>query len=332
MNKIIITTTSFGEYDKGTLNILDEAGFETILNPYKRKLEKDEIVALCKDAVGIIAGTETLDADVLERLTQASARSPQSSLKVISRCGTGLDNVDLEAARKLDIKVFNTPDTPTLAVAELTVGLILGLLRKTSLTDREIRNGLWKKRIGNLLYGKRIGIIGFGRIGKKVAELLKPFGCVIFYNDPFIAGEYFGVKCLHFDDLLKRADIVSIHASTKSELLGEKEIRLMKNGAWLINVSRGKIVNEDALYRALKENRLAGAALDVFKQEPYMGLLRELDNVILTPHIGSYARETRIKMEMEAVENLLKGLKDERDCEIKGLRDCGIVGLWDCEL
>lgn len=302
MNKIIITTTSFGEYDEEPLNILGRAGFEIILNPYKRKLEKDEIVELCKDVVGIIAGTETLDAPTIRKLT---------CLKVISRCGTGLDNVDLESAKKLDIKVFNTPDTSTLAVAELTVGLILDLLRKTSLMDREIRNGLWKKRTGNLLHEKRIGIIGFGRIGKKVAELLKPFECVLFYNDPFIEGEYFGVRCLHFDDLLKRADIVSIHASTKSELLGEKEIRLMKSGAWLVNVSRGEVVNEDALYRALKENCLAGAALDVFKQEPYTGSLRELDNVILTPHIGSYAKETRIKMEREAVENLLKGLGDE---------------------
>lgn len=302
MNKIIIATTSFGQYDENPLNTLGKAGFEIILNPYKRKLEKNEIIELCKDAVGIIAGTETLDASTIRKLTH---------LKVISRCGTGLDNVDLEATKKLNIKVFNTPDTPTLAVAELTVGLILALLRKTSLMDREVRNGLWKKRMGNLLCGKRIGIIGFGRIGKKVAELLKPFNCVIFYNDPFVSGGHFSVEHLHFDNLLKEVDIVSIHASTKSELLGEKEIRFMKSGAWLVNVSRGEIVNEDALYRALKENHLAGAALDVFGKEPYTGSLRKLDNVILTPHIGSYAKETRIKMEMEAVENLIKGLREK---------------------
>ncbi|HHT9105572.1 MAG TPA: phosphoglycerate dehydrogenase [Candidatus Wujingus californicus] len=300
MNKIIITTTSFGEYDEDPLNTLGKAGFETILNPYKRKLEKDEIVELCKDAVGIIAGTETLDAPTIRKLT---------CLKVISRCGTGLDNVDLEAAKKLDIKVFNTPNTLTLAVAELTVGLILDLLKKTPLMDREIRKGLWKKRMGNLLCEKRVGIIGFGRIGKKVAELLKPFGCMLAYTDPFVEDEFLGLKRLHLEDLLKWADVVSIHASTTCKLLGEDEMRLIKRGGWLVNVSRGGVVDEEVLYRILKEDHLAGAALDVFEQEPYKGSLAQLDNVVLTPHIGSYAKEARVKMEREAVENLIKGLR-----------------------
>lgn len=303
MRKIIITTTSFGEFDKEPIHILESAGFETLLNPYKRKLEKGEIVELCKDATGIIAGTETLDADVLERLAQ-------SSLKIISRCGAGLDNVNLDAAKNLGIKVFNTPNAPTLAVAELTVGLILGLLRKTSLMDREIRNGVWKKRMGNLLYEKRVGIIGFGRIGKKVAELLKPFGCMIAYTDPFIKDEYSGIKHLSIEDLLKWVDIVTIHASTKEKLLSEKEMKLLKKGTWLVNVSRGGVVDETILYEYLKNDYLSGAALDVFEEEPYAGPLKELENIIVTPHIGSYAKESRVKMEMEAVENLLKGLKD----------------------
>ncbi len=304
MRKVIITTTSFGEYDREPIDILEKAGFGTLLNPYGRKLKKDEVIDLCKDATGIIAGTETLDAAIIKELTR---------LKVISRCGTGLDTVDLDAAKRLGIKVFITPNAPTLAVAELTIGLILNLMRKTSLMDREIRNGLWKKRMGNLLCEKRIGIIGFGRIGKKVAELLKPFGCMIAYTDPFVEDELPGLKRLYIEDLLKWADIVSIHASTSNKLLGEKEMRLIKKGAWLVNVSRGGVVDEEVLYRVLKEDHLAGAAIDVFEHEPYVGKLRELENVILAPHIGSYAKEARVKMEKEAVENLIKGLSDAKN-------------------
>ncbi len=307
--KIAITTTSFGEYENKPLELLRKEGFEVILNPYRRKLKSSEIVELCKDAVGIIAGTEMIDAEILKRLTQSSALCPQSSLKVISRCGAGLDNVDHEAAKRLGIEVFNTPDAPTLAVAELTVGLILNLLRKVNLMDNAIRNGRWEKLIGNLLSGKRVGIIGFGRIGRKVSELVKSFNCEIAYADPFVDDDIFGLKRLSLEELLRWADIISIHVSGKDKLVKEKHLSLMKKGSWLINVARGGVVDENALYRALKKGSLSGAALDVFTEEPYNGCLKELDNVILTPHIGSYALEARIEMERQAVENLLKGLE-----------------------
>lgn len=300
MRKVIITTTSFGEYDREPIDILEKVGFETLLNPYGRKLKKDEVVDLCKDATGIIAGTETLDAEVMEKLAK---------LKVISRCGSGLANVDLDTAKRLGIKVFNTPDAPIVAVAELTVGLILNLLRKVCWMDRNLRNEQWKKMMGNLLNKKKVGIKGLGRIGKKVAELLRPFGCEIAYADPFVDDGLLGMKRLSFDDLLGWADIITIHVSVKDRLVGEKEFRLMKKGAWLINTSRGGVVDEKVLYEHLKNGYLAGAALDVFEEEPYAGPIKELDNVIVTPHIGSYAKETRVKMEREAVENLIKGLR-----------------------
>ena len=326
MNKIAITTTSFGEYESKPLEFLRKKGFEVILNPYRRKLKNSELIELCKDAVGIIAGTETLDAEVLQRLTQSSPLSPQSSLKVISRCGVGLDNVDYKAAKRLGIKVFNTPDALTLAVAELTVGLILNLLRKINQMDISIKHSKWEKLMGNLLSGKIVGIIGFGRIGRKVTELLKPFGCEIRYYDIEKELRDLGIKGfrdlgieglrdkdykrVELVELLKTSDIISIHVSSKEQIIGENEIRMMKKGAWLVNVSRGGVVDENALYRALKERYLAGAALDVFEQEPYTGPLQELNNVILTPHIGSYALEARIEMERQAVENLLKGLRN----------------------
>jgi len=300
MSEIAITTTTFGEYDKEPLNILDMNGFHVKLNPYKRRLKKDEVIELCKDAIGIIAGTETLDVDIMETLT---------ILKVISRCGTGIDNVALVDADRIGIKVYNTPDAPTSAVAELAVGFMINLLRKVSQMDKELKMGQWQKRMGNLLCEKKIGIKGFGRIGRKVAELLKPFGCEIAYADPFVEDGLMGLQRMSLKDMLCWADIVTIHVGVHEKLMGEKEFQCMKKGALLINTSRGGVVDESALYEYLKNGNLSGAALDVFEEEPYSGALKELDNVILTPHIGSYAKEERVEMERLAVENLLKGLK-----------------------
>ena len=301
MPKIAITTTSFGKHDDSPLKLCKEKGYEIILNPYGRKITSDEFGELAKDAIGVIAGTESINEAVASKL---------SSLKVISRCGAGIDNIEMPAMKKLRIKVFNTPDAPTLAVAELTVGLILGLLRKVVLMDSALRKGRWNKLMGNLLYGKRVGIVGFGRIGQKVAELLKGFGCKIAYSDPDVEGCISGADKLPFEELLAWADVISLHTGGKDNLLGEKEFKLLKKEAYVVNTSRGTAIDEEIAYEYLKERKIAGMALDVFSQEPYAGPLKGLDNVILTPHIGSYAKEARVNMEMQAVENLLKGLSE----------------------
>jgi len=306
MKKIVITTSSFGKDDASIVNKLRSLGFDVIMNPYGRALQKQEVLELCKDACGIIAGTERLDADTLESLVRSA--DPQHPLKVISRCGTGMDNVDRDATKLLGISVFNTPDAPTLAVAELTVGLMLDLMRKVSRMDRAIRNGRWEKQMGNLLSGKSVGIIGFGRIGRKVASLLLAFGCPIRYYDINEAPSDASASRVTFPELLEKSDIISIHVSSKNQLVGDYELRLMKKGSWLVNVARGGVVNEDALLDALERGHLAGAALDVFGAEPYTGPLKAMEQVILTPHIGSYAKESRIAMEREAAENLLKVL------------------------
>lgn len=299
---VSITTTSFAQYDTTPILLLKNRGFRIITNTFGRKLKKQEIPKLCSNSVAIIAGTEIYDSGTLGKL---------SKLKMISRCGTGMDNIDLAAATKLGIKVFNTFDEPALAVAELTVGLILALLRKIPFMDREMRDGIWKKRMGNLLFDKQVGIIGFGRVGRKVAGLLRAIGANVFYTDPIVKEKDKDVfPRMDFKDLLKKSDIISLHLSYSEgsyKLLGHEEFSLMRQGAFLINCSRGGTVDEKLLYSALKKGKLTGAAIDVFEQEPYKGPLKELDNVILTPHIGSYARETRIKIELQAVENLLKG-------------------------
>ena len=302
--KIAITTTSFANFDNRPLQLLNNSGYEVVLNTYGRKLSGNEVVEIAKDATGLIAGTESLDRSVLKNLP---------CLKIISRCGAGMDNIDLVAAAELNIKVVNTPFGPTLAVAELTVGLILDLLRKTTLMDRKMRAGIWKKHMGNLLRGKRVGIIGFGRIGQKTGELLRAFGCKIGYYDSITIEKLKDLKIerMELDELLRKSDIVTIHVSGKYEkpLLGAKEIEMMKEGAWIVNVARGGVVDEKALLNALKDGRLAGAALDVFEKEPYNGPLKNLENIILTPHVGSYAKEARTQMEMQAAKNLVDGLK-----------------------
>ncbi len=300
--KVVINTSSFGKFDKAPLELLEQNSIEYSLNPFKRKLTAEEVKEIAKDAVGIIGGLEPLDKNVLESLPK---------LEVISRCGVGMDNVDQQAAKKLGIKVFNTPDGPTLSVAELTVGLILNLLRKTSLMDRSVRQGVWKKEMGNLLNGKKVGIVGFGRIGQKVAELLLSFGVEILYSDIQEIKTPLKCKEVELEELLKTVDIVSLHLAIqdlKEPFLGNKEFAAMKKGAWLVNVARGNLINEKALLSVLKDGHLNGAALDVFEQEPYEGPLKDCDNVILTPHVGSYAQEARVRMETETVENLLKGL------------------------
>ena len=304
--KVFISTTSFAQYDASPLKLLRDAGTEVQVNPYQRSLTPDECLNLYKDIDGLIAGVEALTAKILK-----SARN----LKVISRCGAGADNIDREVAEELGIKVFTTPDAPTQAVAELTIGLMLDLLRAISREDRLLRSGRWQKNMGNLLSGKTLGILGLGRIGRRVVELTQPFNLkYIAWDispDRQFANKY-SIEFTGLDELLSKADIVTIHLPYASELkgiIGERELSLMKREAFLLNTARGGLVDEAALYNALKERTIAGAALDVFEHEPYTGPLGKVDNIILTPHIGSYAKEARVEMEIQAAKNLIQGLK-----------------------
>lgn len=299
MTKIAITTTSFGKMDSSPLDLCQNQFDEVVLNPHGRKLESEEILEVVGDSIGMIAGTEKLSREVLEKLPK---------LKVISRLGAGIDNVDLDAAKELGIQVFNTPFGPTRSVAELGVGLILDVLRGISRADRELRNGVWKKRMGNLLQDKKVGIIGFGRIGQETARLLLAFGVEVSYFDINQIDSDLTAKPKTLEELLKWADIITIHVSSSKPIIGETEMGLLKPTAILVNLARGGAVDEKSLIIALKENKIGGAALDVFEAEPYTGVFNEFENVVLTPHIGSYALEGRVAMEIQSVENLIEGL------------------------
>ncbi len=294
--KVFISTTTFAEYSQRPLDLLKERKIGFDLNSNNRKLSEEEIKGILSTGAyfGILAGTEPLTKKVLE-----SAKN----LRVVSRVGVGMDNVDLEAAKRLKIKVFNTPDVLTDSVAELTLGLMLVCLRKITLMDRNIRENVWKKEMGALLKNKTVGLIGFGRIGQRVGQLVHAFGADIIFCD--IKNE----KSVTLEELITSADIISIHAGSKDVLIGEKEIEIMKQGVILVNTSRGTAIIEKDLLNGLKSGKVSAAGLDVFESEPYSGQLKSLDNVVMTAHSGSYAKESRLAMEVEAVENLLKGLE-----------------------
>jgi len=305
MNKILTSPSSFGKISSEPLDLLEKNGYEVINNPYSRKLSKKEVIELGEDCIGIIAGVESIDQEVMDSLKK---------LKCISRVGVGMDSIDLEYAIKKNIEVINTPNGPTRAVAELTLGLTLSLLRKIPLADRDMKNKIWKKQTGNLLYGKKVGIIGLGRIGRMVSKLFMNMGCNIIGFDisPDLKwAEQNNVLLSELDILLRNADIICIHVSGNDEInpiIDNKEFNLLKENSILINLSRGGVVNENALYHALKNNKILGAASDVFEHEPYSGKLCNLENIILTPHIGSYAKEGKLQMEIDAVNNLIKKL------------------------
>ena len=302
-NNILITTSSFGEGNPEIIDHIKWKGFDVILNSYCRKLTEGELVELMSEyrPVGLLAGLEPITRTVLEKV--------RDYLKVISRVGVGLDNVDRVAANELGIQVFRTGGVLSQAVAELTLGMILSALRAIPSQCKQVCSGVWEKGMGKLLQGKVVGIIGFGAIGQRVGELVLAFGAKVLYHDP-IPGRVKWGKPVSMHNLLSQADIVTIHANGLDQILGEKELNsLCKPGVMIVNMARGSLVDETALCKALESGQVSYACLDVFEKEPYSGRLTQFKNVILTPHIGSYAKEARIEMEKMAVENLLEGLK-----------------------
>jgi D-3-phosphoglycerate dehydrogenase / 2-oxoglutarate reductase len=305
-SKILTSPSSFGQISNKPFVLLKHHGFEVINNPFGRKLTEEEVISLGKDCIGIVAGVEPLNASVMDALPH---------LRCISRVGVGMDSVDLDYAKKKGIVVVNTPNGPTQSVSELALALTLSILRQIPKADNYLKQRNWKKVGGNLLLNKIIGIIGLGRIGKKTSELFRALGNPVVGHDLYPDKEWAklnNVVLFELDRLLKEADIICLHLpSSGRPVIGTHELALMKKGSFMVNVARGGVVDEAALFEALMTGHLAGAAIDVFSEEPYSGPLCDLDNVILTPHIGSYAEEGKLQMEIDAVQNLIDVLKNE---------------------
>ena len=303
MNTFVISTSSFDTDNNAAIQRLINAGLQPVMNPYGRRLTEDEAATLLNnDVVGMIAGVEPLTVRVIQSAT---------NLKVISRCGTGMDSVDLTAAKSLGIVVLNTPEAPAQAVAELTLGLMLAALRRICQTDRLVRAGEWPRTQGGLLAAQTVGIIGLGHIGKRVAKLCQAFEATVVAYDPYVTQAPADITIVPMTQLLETADIISLHTPYSPDLhhlIDAQALARMKSGAIVINAARGGLIDENALKDALDSGRLSAAALDAFEQEPYQGSLLKYDNLILSSHVGSLAREARQRMELEAAENLLNGL------------------------
>lgn len=307
--KIFIATYPFSKFNRSPLDQLSETGWEIVINPLGRRLKAGEVKRFINDADAVIAGTEPYTKDVLSECT---------NLKVINRVGIGLDSVDMAYCGERGINVTYTPEGPSQAVAELTVGNIINLTRNILPSDHSVREGAWNRYMGFLSSELTIGIVGIGRIGKRVCKLLQPFNATILANDiePDLEfGKEYGVRWVSKDQLFRESDLVTIHIpynESNHHYIDRKTISLMHTDSYFINTSRGSIVDEDALTDALCQKHLAGAALDVFEHEPYDGPLKKLDNVILTAHIAASARETRFQMEKVAVENCIRVLRNEK--------------------
>ncbi len=304
MDKILITTSSFDAEMNPSLITLRGRGTTIVMNPHGRRMTEPEIQALMDpDVIGIIAGLEPLSAQVI-------AAAPR--LRAISRCGIGLDNVDLKAAAERGITVCNTPEAPSASVAELTVALMLACLRRLTEGDRAVRAGQWPRLSSTLLSARTVGLVGYGRIGHRVGALCQAFGAEVLAYDPLHTADAGSAESVNFDSRLERSDLISLHcpAEPRADALFDAEvIARMRPGGILINTARGSLIDESALHAALKQGHLVAAGLDVFVEEPYCGPLRELEQVVLSPHLGSAARETRQRMEHEAAKNLVDALE-----------------------
>ncbi|MCG2718698.1 MAG: D-glycerate dehydrogenase [Nanoarchaeota archaeon] len=290
------------------MKLLEEK-FDVDLNDEDRVLSKEEIIERLEGKEALLSLlTDNIDKEIIDKFPD---------LKVISNYAVGFNNIDIEAATAKGIPVTNTPGVLTETTADLAFILLCSIARRIVEADKFARAGKYKGwapmlLLGNDVHGKKLGIIGLGRIGHEIAKRAKGFNMELLYTDHDRDEEFekqYNAKKLSQEELLKESDFVTLHVPLTDEtkhLMSEKEFDMMKDTAYLINTSRGEVVDENALVEALKAKKIAGAALDVFEEEPkiHPGLI-ELDNVIIVPHIGSASKETRGKMAEMAAKNMI---------------------------
>jgi len=311
MTKALITTVPFADKYRLPLELLEKERIDYLINPLNKKLTEDELVEMVTDFDVIIAGTEPITKKVMDAA---------SNLKMISRVGIGLDSVDLLEAEKRGIAVSYTPDAPAPAVAELTIGLMLTLLRSVQISNMEMHDGKWHRFFGRRLSEVTIGIIGVGRIGAGVLQHFTGFASPrVLLNDTNpnhkLDKNFKNIEWVDRETIYTQADIVSIHTpltvQTKN-MVKKKQLLSMKEDAIIINTARGGIINEQDLYDVMQAGHLSGAAIDVFDFEPYDGKLKEIQRCILTAHMGSMSVDCRTRMEIEATEEAVRFLTNQQ--------------------
>jgi D-3-phosphoglycerate dehydrogenase / 2-oxoglutarate reductase len=306
MSKVLITTVPFADKNRLPIELLESAGIEYVINPIGRKLKEEELAEMIGDYDAVIAGTEPITAKVLAHATK---------LKLISRVGIGLDSVDLVDAERRGIHVSYTPDAPAPAVAELTVGLMLSLLRSVHVANLQLHGGKWLRHFGRRIPEVTIGIIGTGRIGTRVLRRLSAFGTPrVLVNDlrpdPKLVPEL-KLEWVGKDEIYRNADVISLHLPLTPhtyDMIRREQLLTMKRDAMIINTSRGGIINEADLAAVMRDGHLSGAAIDVFEHEPYSGELAAIDRCLLTAHMGSMSVDCRTRMEIEATEEAVRFL------------------------
>ncbi len=305
--KIFSTSPTFGYYAAEPLDYLKAHGCAIDLIPQGKKLSPEELAKTLGEYDGAVIGVEKITASVIEA---------SKKLKVLAKHGAGVDNIDIKTASSKGIVVTSAPGTNSDAVADLTIGLFLAWARKIPFADRSVRTGDWPRFAGVQMFRKVLGIIGLGEIGKRVAKRALGFDMKVIAYDVFkdeAFARQWGITYLPLEEVLSTADFISIHIPSMSstlKMIGERELKLMKREAFLVNISRGDIVDEEALYRVLKEGTIRGAGLDVFSIEPPKGSpLLALDNVVLTPHMGAYTYEALRETGMICVRGIVDVLE-----------------------
>jgi phosphoglycerate dehydrogenase-like enzyme len=300
VNAVAVTPRSFRATPGRHLDLLRESGLDVRFPDLERPLDEDEMVGLVDGCAGLVVGVDPVTRRVLEA----------GPLRVVVKFGTGTDNIDLAAAEELGVKVSSTPAANALSVAELTIALLLALARHIALHDRLARARSWERRAGIELAGKRLGIVGYGAVGKEVARIAGALGMDVVAHDPFL--QEADVELVDLATLLGSVDAISLHvplSESTRDLIDAEALDRMRPGALLVNTARGGIVDEQALADALRSGRLAGAAVDVFAEEPpWDSPLVALDNVVLSPHAGAATAEAARRAGLQAVEQLLRDL------------------------
>lgn len=304
--RVLVTTCPFGEIDRDPIQLLEAENIPFTPNPFNRRLREEELAELIGPYEALIAGTEPITEAVLQRAP---------NLRLIARVGIGLDSVALRAAQARGIAVTYTPAAPSPAVAELAVAQMLALLRYTPIANREIREGIWKRRIGRRLGLMTVGVIGVGRIGRRVIQHIRGWSPQILANDLKEDLDFSGITGCSWTDaqtIYRLADIITLHVPLTKQtrgMIGERQLAMMKPDAILINTARGELVDEAALARALRARPQFSAAIDVFEHEPYHGELTGLENCLLSSHMGSATRDCRLRMELEAAQEVVRYFK-----------------------